>query len=165
MAALLLAAPLLVMADTKTPPTIEQQVRHQLLMNPYYSVFDNLAFEVQGHTVTLYGQVTNPVVRTDARNMVGSIPGVQVKDKIEVLPPSLMDNQIRWRELHAIYHYGSLYRYGMGTQPSIHIIVKNGRVTLDGVVDNKTDKEVAGIRANGVPDVFSVTNNLVVAKS
>jgi hyperosmotically inducible protein len=167
MAALLFAAPMLVWADTPTtPPTLAQQVRHQLLMDPYYNVFDNLNFKISDHTVTLLGQVTRPVVKEDAETLVRSIPGVTaVKNDIEVLPVSPMDSRIRWQELRAIYRYGALSRYAMGPVPSIHIIVKNGHVTLEGVVQNRMDKEIAGIRANTVPGVFSVTNNLVIGKA
>lgn len=164
LAALLLAAPALVEATAPSiPPTLDQKVHHQLLMLPYYNVFDNLQFQVSGDNVTLLGQVTNPVLKSDAGNVVKRIPGVKtVTNNIEVLPLSPMDNQIRRAELRAIYSFGALSRYAMGAVPSIHIIVKNGHVTLDGVVASGMDRNLAGIRANGVSNVFSVTNNLVV---
>jgi hyperosmotically inducible protein len=166
MATVLAAAPTAALADTPTtPPTITQQVRHELLMNPYYNVFDNLEYRISGNTVTLLGQVTNPIVKVDAGRMVRGIPGITVKNDIQVLPVSPFDDQIRWAELRAIYRGPVLAQYGLAPVPSIHIIVKNGHVTLDGVVDNKVDKEIAGIRADTVPNVFSVTNNLVVSKS
>jgi hyperosmotically inducible protein len=167
LAALALAFPVLATTENPSaPPSLEQAVRHELRMLPYFSVFDNLEFKVSGNDVTLSGQVVEPWTKSDAVSAVKHIAGVgTVTDKIELLPPSPLDNQIRWRELRAIYRYADMYRYGMGAQPSIRIIVKNGHVTLDGVVDSQADKNIAGIRANGVPGVFSVTNNLVVAKS
>ena len=87
-----------------------------------------------------------------------------VQNHIEVLPLSPFDNQIRWAEARSIYSFPTLNRYGAGTQPSIHILVKNGNVTLVGVVNSKSDKDVAGIRANQVPGVFSVQNELQVTR-
>lgn len=140
-----------------------KQVRHQLLMLPWYSVFDNLAFQVDRDRVTLYGQVVRPVLKDDAETAVKHIEGVAtVVNKIEVLPLSPMDGQIRRAEFRAIYGEPALQRYGMGAVPAIHIIVRNGHVTLEGVVDNEMDRNLANLRANGVPDVFSVKNNLVV---
>ncbi|PYT80803.1 MAG: transport-associated protein [Acidobacteria bacterium] len=143
-----------------------KQVRHQLLMLPWYSVFDNLAFQVDLDKVTLIGQVTRPVLKSDAEAAVKRIEGVAtVVNKIEVLPLSPMDDQLRRAEFRAIYREPGLQRYGLGAVPSIHIIVKNGHVTLEGVVDSEMDRNVANIRANQVPNVFSVKNNLAVARS
>jgi hyperosmotically inducible protein len=145
---------------------LADQVRHQLVMLPWYSVFDNLQYTVQGNEVVLSGEVVRPVLRDDAASAVKRIKGVEdVDDQIEVLPLSPFDNQIRFAELREIYSFPALQRYGLGAIPSIHIIVKNGNVTLEGVVDNQTDKDLAGLRANGVPNVFSVTNNLRVLKN
>jgi hyperosmotically inducible protein len=143
---------------------IAKQVRHQLLTLPYYGVFDDLAFRVDGSTVTLLGQVVNPVLKDDAGRSVKKIEGVtSVNNQIEVLPLSPMDDQIRRAEYRAIYGDPELStRYGFRALPSIHIIVKNGHVTLEGVVANQMDKNVVGIRANGVPGVFSVENSLQV---
>ena len=142
---------------------IAREVMHELLMLPYYSVFDNLAFSVNGDTVTLMGQVVDPVNKSDAEARVKKIEGVsRVVDNIEVLPPSPMDDRIRREEYRAIYSTGDLYRYAMGAVPSIHIIVKSGHVTLVGAVDNDADKNMALIRAKGVPDVFSVDDQLQV---
>ena len=133
-------------------------------MLPYYGVFDNLAYSVNGTAVTLYGQVTNPTLKSDAGNVVKKIEGVtKVDNQIEVLPLSPMDDQTRRAVYRAVYSEASLSRYAMQTVPPIHIIVENGKVTLVGVVDNATDKNVAGVRANTVSGVFSVTNNLQVA--
>jgi len=145
---------------------ITREVRHQLLMLPFYSVFDDLKFSVQGNTVVLQGAVINPATKADAESAVKHIEGVErVDNRIEILPPSPMDDAIRRAEYRAIYGESGLFRYGQSAIPSIHIIVKNGRVTLEGVVDNESDKNLAGIRANGVPGVFSVTNNLQVVST
>ncbi|HUJ21701.1 MAG TPA: BON domain-containing protein [Bryobacteraceae bacterium] len=146
---------------------IAKEVRHQLLMLPYYGVFDDLAFHVEGGNVTLLGAVTRPTLKSDAANVVKRIEGVtNVVNNIEVLPISPMDDRIRIAEYRAIYGDAALStRYGYRALPSIHIIVKNGHVTLEGVVANKGDKDLINVRANGVPDVFSVTNNLEVEGS
>jgi hyperosmotically inducible protein len=140
---------------------IAREVRHQLVLLPYYTVFDNLAYRVDGGTVTLYGQVVRPTLKSDAANVVKSVEGVrQVKNEIQVLPLSPMDDQIRRAEFRSIYGFADLYRYAERAVPSIHIIVDNGKVTLVGTVDSAADKNLAGIRANAVPGVFGVTNNL-----
>jgi hyperosmotically inducible protein len=140
---------------------LANQVRHQLVMLPWYSVFDNLEYSVQGNKVVLAGQVVRPVLKDEAASAVKHIEGVEeVDNQIEVLPVSNFDDQIRRAELREIYSFPSLQRYGLGTIPGIHIIVRNGHVTLEGMVDNQTDKNLAGLRANSVPNVFSVTNNL-----
>jgi hyperosmotically inducible periplasmic protein len=144
---------------------IVREVRHQLLLLPYLTVFDNLAYQVQGYKVILTGEVTNPVVKSDAENAVKHIEGVeQVDNRIEVLPVSPMDNELRRKLYFAIYGYPTLERYAMPVVKPIRIIVKNGHVTLEGVVDSETDKNLVGMRANSVPGVFSVTNNLSVSK-
>ncbi len=151
---------------SNNPKPLPERVRHELSMLPYYNVFDQLSFTVNGGTVYLQGAVTNPVVKSDAENVVKRVEGVQqVVNNIKVLPLSPMDWQIRRAEYRAIFGYGPMYRYAMGAIPSIHIIVANGHVTLTGTVDNQGDKNIAGIRANGVPGVFSVQNDLQVAHS
>jgi hyperosmotically inducible protein len=143
-----------------------REVRHELIMLPYYGVFDNLEFRVDGRTVTLQGQVTRPVLKSDAENVVKRIEGVdKVVNNIEVLPPSPMDDRIRRAVYNSIYSYGPLFKYGNMAVPPIHIIVKNGRITLVGVVDSEQDKQLAGMRANQVPGTFQVTNNLRVVTS
>jgi hyperosmotically inducible periplasmic protein len=143
---------------------ISREVRHELVMLPYYSVFDDLAYSVNGDTVTLYGSVSNPTLKKDAENVVKKIEGVEhVDNRINALPPSPMDDQLRVATYRAIYSRAPLQKYGWGAVPSIHIIVNNGRVTLTGVVDNQSDKNLANIAANGVPGVFGVQNNLQVA--
>jgi hyperosmotically inducible protein len=144
---------------------IAREVRHQLIMLPFLDVFDNLSYSVTGYDVTLKGQVTNPALKKDAENVVKHIEGVEkVDNQIEVLPPSGMDDQLRLRLYRSIYGFGPLEKYAMPVVKPIRIIVKSGNVTLEGVVDNKADKDMAGIRANTVSGVFSVTNNLEVAK-
>src|ERR1700688_1695348 len=142
---------------------VQREVRHELMSVPWYSVFDIIKYNVSGNEVTLTGAVVNPTVKTDAENAVKHIEGVEkVNDQIEVLPVSPMDDQIRRAEYRAIYSQGTLSRYGLGSLQSIHIIVKGGHVTLEGNVDTEADKNAAAIYANGVPNVFSVANNLAV---
>jgi hyperosmotically inducible protein len=164
-----LVAPGLIFASdgvVRDEATLAKKVRHELVMLPYYSIFDDLRFQVNGDTVTLQGDVTRPTLKSDAGRVVKRIEGVsRVVNNINVLPLSSFDNRIRMAEYRAIFGFGPMYRYAMGANPSIHIIVDNGRVTLEGVVANEGDKNIAGIRANGVAGVFGVTNNLVVAKS
>ncbi|HMF55476.1 MAG TPA: BON domain-containing protein [Pyrinomonadaceae bacterium] len=148
-------------------PEVQQQVskkvRHELVMLPYYGVFDNLAYKVEGDTVTLYGQVVHPSTRDDAARRVAKIAGVNhVVNNIEVLPLSSFDDEIRVRTYRRVFNMGSLYRYAMGSNPSIHIIVNRGHVTLEGVVSSEMDRRLANIAASGVPGVFSVTNNLQI---
>jgi hyperosmotically inducible protein len=144
---------------------IQKEVRHELLMLPYFGVFDYIAFQVKGDTVTLLGEVTRPTLKSDAENVVKHIEGVQqVINNIEVLPPSPMDDQLRLALYRAIYGYPALEKYALGVQKPIRIIVKNGRVTLEGVVDSETDKNFVTVRANSVPGIFSVTNNLRVVQ-
>jgi len=139
------------------------KVHKELVTLPYYGVFDNLEYKVEGDTVTLYGQVRNPITRHDAERRVARIEGVNhVINQIEVLPVSGFDDSIRARAYRAVFRSGSLYRYAMGANPSIHIVVKNGHVTLEGVVSNQMDSQLAYMAARGVPGVFSVTNNLRV---
>lgn len=142
---------------------ISREVRHELVMLPYYGVFDNLAYSVNGGTVTLYGQVTRPTLKSDAGNVVKRIEGVtSVNNQIQVLPLSEMDDRIRMAEYRAIFGEPTLNRYALQAVPPIHIIVDNGKVTLVGVVANQSDKTMAGMRANGVSGVFSVDNQLQV---
>jgi hyperosmotically inducible periplasmic protein len=143
---------------------IAREVRHELVTLPFYGVFDDLAFRVDGGTVTLLGQVSQPIVKSDAEKALKKVEGVtQVINNIEVLPLSPNDDQIRRAEYRAIYGDPALSdRYGYRAVPSVHIIVKNGHVTLEGVVANQFDKNFINIKANGVPNVFSLENNLVV---
>ncbi len=142
---------------------IKREAGHELAMVPWYSVFDIMKYSVNGDEITLTGAVVNPTVKTDAENAVKHIEGVEkVNDQIEVLPPSPLDDQLRRAEYRAIYSGGTLSRYSLGSLQSIHIIVKGGHVTLEGNVDNEADKNAAKVYASTVPNVFSVTNNLLV---
>ena len=149
--------------SAKAQDRITREVRHELLMLPYFGVFDNIVFKVDGYTVTLMGQVVRPTLKSDAENVVKHIEGVEkVENQIEVLPVSPMDDGLRQRLFREIYGFPALEKYALGVQKPIRIIVKNGHVTLEGVVDSEADKNLAGLRANGVPGIFSVTNNLRV---
>jgi hyperosmotically inducible periplasmic protein len=143
---------------------IMKELRHELVMLPYYGVFDNLAYKVDADgTVTLFGQVVNPVLKSDAERAVKRIEGVEkVVNNIEVLPLSPNDDRIRRAAYRAIYGNSVLSQYQLRAVPPIHIIVKNGNITLEGVVAREMDKNLANIQANGVHGAFSVTNNLVV---
>lgn len=150
--------------SAKGEDRIAREVRHELITLPYYSVFDNLAYKVEGYTVTLFGQVTKPTIKSDAEKAVKKIEGVEnVVNNIEVLPLSPMDDQIRRAVYRAIYGQPGLEMYSLRAVPTIHIIVKNGHVTLNGAVGNAGDKQRAGIAANTVSGVFSVTNDLLVS--
>jgi len=152
--------------EKKMQENLTKEVRHQLLLLPYYSVFDNLMFKVDGDQVTLLGQVVRPTLKSDAESAVKGIESVaSVNNQIEVLPVSPMDDQLRRAVYRAVYGDTALSRYGMSALPSIHLIVKNGHVTLEGVVDSESDKNLANLRTSGVPNVFSVTNNLNVSSS
>ena len=160
------SASVLLQADTAhggTRQRLEKEVRHKLVMLPFYGLFDNLSFQIDGSKVTLLGQVTTPTLRNDAERVVRRIEGVEdVANKIDVLPSSPNDDRIRLAEYRAIYAHAALARYALRAVPTIHIIVKNGHVTLEGAVASQSDKIVAGIQANGVPGVFSVANELLV---
>ncbi len=144
---------------------LTKEVRHELVMMPYLDVYDNLSYRVDGKTVTLFGQVTRPTLKSDAEKAVKNIEGVdRVDNQIEVLPVSPSDDRIRLALYRAIYQYGPLQRYALPVLKPIRLIVKNGNITLEGVVDSEGDKNLAKIRANGVRGAFSVTNNLQVEK-
>jgi hyperosmotically inducible protein len=144
---------------------ITKEVRHELVMLPYLDVFDNLTYRVDGDCVTLMGQVTRPTLKRDAERVVKGIDGVdKVDNQIEVLPLSNHDDRLRRSLYRAIYGFPSMNRYALPVIKPIRIIVKNGNVTLEGVVDNQADKNIAYIRANGVHGAFSVTNNLRVGE-
>jgi len=151
-------------SQARVQNNLAREVRHELVMLPYYSLFDWLQFEVHDGTVVLMGQVTRPTLKSDAENVVKRIEGVdKVDNRIEVLPLSPNDDRIRRAVYRAIFNQNSpLFRYGLGSVPSIHIIVKNGNVTLKGVVANQSDANIANIKARGVPGTFSVKNELTV---
>jgi hyperosmotically inducible protein len=168
----LLASPVLAADKTKpnlprTDAEISKSVMHEVMTYPYYGIFDDISYKVENGQVTLLGAVTQPIKKSDIHNIVAKLPGVEgVTDNIEVLPLSNNDNLLRRQIAASIYRYPTLSRYGMGTHPSIHIIVDNGHVTLTGVVDTEADKDVAGIRASSAGLSFgSIVNNLRVVHS
>lgn len=143
---------------------MEEQIRHKLVMLIDYTVFDNLAFRVNGSTVELFGQVVRPSLRSGAEQEVRKIEGVErVVNRIEVLPASFFDDRLRVQLYRTIFSDTSLSRYSLQAVPPIHIIVNRGHVTLEGVVANETERNLAFLRASSVPLSFSVTNNLKVA--
>ena len=145
---------------------IAREVRHELLMLPYYSVFDDLRYKVNGSTVELLGDVVNSSLRSMAESSVRKIEGVtNVINNIKVLPPSPMDDRIRVAVARAVFGADGLSRYGWEAAPSIHIIADGGHVRLVGVVDSEADRNLAGIKAQGVPGVFSVKNEMLVASN
>ncbi len=169
LATILVAAPTMALGTTHPVNPLDplsEKVRHDLVMLPFYNVFDNLTFRIDGDKVTLAGQVSRPTLKSDAEAVVRHVAGVrEVKNEIEVLPLSGFDNRIRWSVARAVYGNSVLNRYALGAQPPIRIIVKNGNVTLEGVVASQMDRNVAFLAANGVFGVFSVTNNLRVDRS
>ena len=145
---------------------IQKEVRHEILMLPYFDVFDNIAFKVDGDDVTLFGQVTRPTLKTDVERVVKTIEGVEkVDNQIEVLPVSPNDDRLRLRLFRAIYGFNALQRYALPVVKPVRIIVKNGHVTLEGIVDSEGDKDLVNLRARGVSGSFSVTNNLTVSSN
>jgi hyperosmotically inducible protein len=149
----------------RTTEWLQSKVRHELLMMPYYSVFDHITYKVEGDRVELAGQVHKPTLKSGAARVVQQIEGVSsVTNNIEVLPLSPNDDRIRLGVYRAIYGSSALSRYTLQPVPSIHIIVKNGQVTLEGVAANEMDKNIANIQAHSVPGVFSIAQNIVVEK-
>ena len=166
--AVTLCASALLVAQSPNSPAyqrIVKEVRHELVMLPYLGVFDNLEYKVDGSTVTLVGQVTRPTLKSDAERAVKNVEGVEkVDNQIEVLPLSPNDDRIRRATYMALVRNQQLSRYFMQAVAPIRIIVKNGNVTLEGVVDTKGDSDMANITAKGVSGAFSVTNHLRVEK-
>jgi hyperosmotically inducible protein len=153
--------------QARTQALLTKEIRHELAMLPYYSLFDWLQFEVQPDgVVTLSGEVTRPTLKSDAENVVKRVEGVEsVVNQIEVLPLSPNDDRIRRAVYRAVFNFNSpLFRYGIAATPSIHIIVRNGNVTLKGLVASQSDSDLARVKANTVPGVFSVRNELSVEK-
>ncbi len=168
-AALLIGiGPRATLADLSSGPAtnntqLAKRVRHELITLPYFGVFDNLEFSIKGSTVTLYGQVVRPTTRSGAQRVIERLPGVaQVVNNIRVLPLSSFDDSIRRATYRSIARSGALYRYLSGGNPSLHIVVDHGHVTLEGVVSSTGDRTLAYMAASRVPGTFSVTNNLRV---
>jgi hyperosmotically inducible protein len=156
---------MLAQADQKLQARITREVYHELMMLPQLTIFDHIAFKVDGATITLIGAVRNAILKDAAEKVVKRVEGVErVNNQIEILPPLPSDDRIRLAVAHAIFSDERLFKYSLASVPPIHIIVKNGHVTLEGVVDNETDKNAAYLRANSVPGVFSVENHLQVGQ-
>src|SRR5258708_14952314 len=154
------------MGSQRLQDRISLEVFHELVMPPQLTIFDNLQYKVDGSKVTLMGQVQDAILKDSAEKVVKKIEGVEsVDNQIEILPPSPNDDRIRRQVARAIFNDDGLFRYSMGSVPPIHIIVKGGHVSLEGVVNNQADKDRAGLRANGVPGVFEVKNNLKVEQA
>ena len=150
-------------SEEKYPSNLSREIHHQLLVLPYYSVFDSISFTLNGTKVTLTGQVVRPTLRSQAEAAVKSIEGVViVVNQIEILPASPADDELRRATYRAIFEDATLARYAVQTVPPIHIIVKNGNVALEGAVESASDRNLAGSRAGGVANVHNVKNNLVV---
>lgn len=150
----------------QSPSSLSHEIHHQLLELPFYSVFDFISFTLEGHKVTLSGQVVRHTLKNDAEGAVKSIEGISaVVNNIEVLPVSVSDDEFRRNVYRSIYEDPSLARYATQAVPPIHIIVKNSGVSLEGLVTSETDKNLAALRARSVPNVLSVKNNLVVQAS
>lgn len=164
---MLLAGTLMFGAKAPQISPLENRIRHELVMLPFFTIYDDLSFQVdQNGNVVLTGSVIRPTLKSSAENVVKKVEGVgQVDNRIEVLPLSPFDDNIRLRVARAVYGAPALNRYALGAQPPIRIIVKNGNVTLKGFVNNEGDKNIAGIRANGVSGVFSVKNELQIDRS
>ena len=144
---------------------LKEEVRHQLVMLPYYSVFDWLQAEIKHDgTVALMGEVTRPTLKNDAISRVNRIEAAtRSVDSVEVLPLSAMDDGLRVALYRAIYNYNSpLFWYATQSVPPIHIIVRNGHVSLKGVVASQMDSQLAYAAASQVPGVFEVKNELQI---
>jgi len=150
-------------APNPEEPQLSHEIRHQLFVLPYYSVFDYIAFRLDGDKVTLTGYVLRPTLRADAEAAVKSLEGVSsVKDLIEVLPKSPSDDDSRRAVYRAIFEDSTLQRYAVSDVPVVHIIVRNGEVTLEGAVATDAEKNLASTRTSGVPGISGVKNNLSI---
>jgi len=152
-------------SDNQRARTVEQKIFKKLLGLPYYGVFDHIAFKMDGETVTLFGRVYNGSNKSSAEKVIRKIDGVQrVVNNIEILPPSSFDDAIRRQLIRSYVNTAGVYRYLQEPNPSVRLIVENGRITLEGVVANRSDANLMNILANGIPGVFNVQNNLIVGK-
>ncbi len=152
-------------ASPRGETRLQAEVTHALNMLPTYSIFDIINYQLQGSTVVLGGKVRTLGLKSAAEDAVKKVEGVdKVQNNIEVLPPSPNDDHIRVEVARVLFETPALQPYSMGAVPPIHIIVENGRVTLEGIVNSQGDKDLAGLKANTVPGVFSVTNDLRIEK-
>ena len=144
-------------------PQLSHELRHQIAVLPYYSVFDYIAFTVEGDRVTLTGYVLRPTLRANAEGAVKSLEGVAtVKNLIEVLPKSTTDDDARRAVYRAIFEDSTLQRYAATEIPAIHILLKNGEVRLEGAVATESEKSLATARASTVSGILGVKNNIAV---
>jgi len=149
--------------EEKVPPNLPREIHQQILLLPFYSVFDSITFTLNGDIVTLTGQVVRPTLKKDAEAAVRSIEGVDsVVNQIEVLPVSSTDDDLRRAVYRAIYEDSTLARYAVQPVSAIHIIVKNANISLEGSVNSASDTYLAAARARSVANVLEVKNNLVV---
>jgi hyperosmotically inducible protein len=149
--------------EEKHPSSLSREIHHQILLLPFYSVFDSIAFTLDGSKVTLTGQVLRTTLKEHAEAAVKSVEGVSaVTDHIEVLPVSPADDDLRRAAYRSLYEDSALALYAVQTVPAIHILVKNGNITLEGSVHSESDKTLAGVRAAAAANVLSVKNNLLV---
>lgn len=163
MAGLALAQARLMEASTAASKRMAEKVRHELVMMPWYGVFDHIRFSTDGQTVTLMGEVLRPTLRFEADNRVKAIEGVErVDNQIRVLPLSPMDDRIRLAAYRTLFSNPMLSRYSWGALPSLHLIVEHGNLTLYGTVASEAERNVAGILAGGIPGVFTVKNEITV---
>jgi hyperosmotically inducible periplasmic protein len=149
--------------QTGKPGGLEDKVHHSLRMFPYCGVFGELSYSVQGDTVTLTGEVPRPLLKSEAEVAVRRVVGVaNVVNNIEILPLSPLDDSLRLRLYRAIYSQAGFEKYGIQAVKPIRIIVKNGNITLFGVVATQLDKQLAEMAARNVPFAFSVTDKLTI---
>ena len=148
----------------RTDADVAKSVRHEILMYPNYTLWDDVSFRVQNGSVELLGAVNQPYKKSDLQRIIQHVPGVAaITNEIKVLPLSPMDDRLRLQVARAIYRDPTLSRYAMGAVPSIHIIVDNGHVTLTGAVNSNMEKQIAGMRASGAGLGFGpVVNNITV---
>jgi hyperosmotically inducible periplasmic protein len=143
---------------------IAKEVRHEIVMYSHYTIFDDIKFRVNQGQVVLEGAVTQPYKKSDLGKIVQQLPGItSITNDLKVLPLSSMDDRLRMQVARAIYRDPSLSTLAFQALPPIHIIVDNGHVTLEGIVNSDMQKQIAGIRANSAGLSFGmVTNNLAV---
>jgi len=162
-----LAAVLGLLGFSQSSPSqkIEDQVVSTLLSLPLYGVFDNLAYELEGTNVVLSGQVLMPITKEEAGKRVARIQGIgKLTNSIEILPLSGIDDAIRLRAYRMLFGTANLYRYSLGANPLIHIIVKGGHITLEGIVSSEDDAKLALLSIRGIQDSLSQKSSLKVSK-
>ena len=153
-----------VRAEDVSPQQILEKARHQVLLYPYYTIFDNITLSTQGNQLTVAGQVTQPYKKSDLGNILADIRGVtNLKNDIQVLPVSSYDDHIRLAIARRIYGDPGFFNYGNQANPPIHIVVDNGNVALEGVVNSNVDRQRAEFDARFATTYFGLKNNLRIA--